>query len=85
MRKVVLHGIYRYVRHPIYLGYLFIWAGLVLVHQSFIILPLVGIHAILMVFRARLEESRLAEVSPAYREYVKQTGFLFPLAFWRRR
>jgi protein-S-isoprenylcysteine O-methyltransferase Ste14 len=32
----------------------------------------------LIIYRARLEEARLAESSPEYQEYQKRTGFIFP-------
>jgi protein-S-isoprenylcysteine O-methyltransferase Ste14 len=78
VRKVVLAGPYRYVRHPIYSGYLLIWIGQVLVNLSIGIALFVAIHVLLMIYRARLEERRLAEASPEYRAYREQTGFLFP-------
>lgn len=78
VREVVLHGPYRYVRHPIYLGYFCIWIGLLLSSVSRAIFCLVPLHIALVVYRARLEEARLAEASPAYREYMRKTGFLWP-------
>ena len=78
VREIVLEGPYRYVRHPIYLGYVCFWTGLVLLYGSAAILIVVPIHVLLFIWRARLEESRLAESSASYREYVKRTGFIFP-------
>jgi protein-S-isoprenylcysteine O-methyltransferase Ste14 len=78
VRKVVLVGPYRYVRHPIYSGYVLIWVGIVLANLSIAIVALVAIHTMLMIYRARLEERRLAEASPEYRAYLQETGFLFP-------
>jgi protein-S-isoprenylcysteine O-methyltransferase Ste14 len=78
VRQVVLRGPYQYVRHPIYLGYVFVCAGLVLANLSIAIIVLVAVHLALLVYRARLEEARLAEHSAEYREYVRHTGFIFP-------
>lgn len=78
VRKVVLVGPYKYVRHPIYSGYVFIWLGILLSHLSLGIILLVTIHTVLMVWRAKLEERRLAEASPEYRAHLRETGFLFP-------
>ena len=78
VRGVVLDGPYRYVRHPMYLGYVCIAAGAAFGSFSIAILSLVSLHALLFVYRADLEEFRLAEASADYREYVKRTGFLFP-------
>ena len=78
MREIVVKGPYRYVRHPIYLGYVCIFGGLMLVNASPAILSLVPIHFLLIIYRAHLEETRLAESSASYREYMKRTGFIFP-------
>lgn len=78
VRKVVLAGPYRYVRHPIYSGYVLMWLGIILANLSIAIVALVAVHTLLMIYRARLEERRLAEASPEYRAHLAQTGFLFP-------
>ena len=78
VRKVVLVGPYKFVRHPIYSGYVLIWLGLILANLSPAVIAIVAVHTALMVYRARLEERRLGEASPEYREYVQRTGFLFP-------
>jgi len=78
VRKVVMRGPYRFVRHPIYFGYLFMFAGVALTYFCPAVFILVAIHYALFFYRARLEEARLAEFSPEYREYMKHTGFLFP-------
>ncbi len=78
VRKVVLGGPYQWVRHPMYLGYVCMLAGLLLANFSAIFFLLVPIHVVLLVYRARLEEARLAEHSPQYRQYMARTGFLFP-------
>jgi protein-S-isoprenylcysteine O-methyltransferase Ste14 len=78
VRKVVLRGPYRYVRHPIYCGYLFMFAGVALTYFCPAMLVLVPIHYWLFFYRARLEETRLAKFSPEYRAYMKGTGFMLP-------
>lgn len=78
VRKVILDGPYQWVRHPIYLGYLCMLTGLVLVNFSAAYFILVPIHIGLLLYRAHLEEVRLSEHSAEYREYMKRTGFIFP-------
>jgi protein-S-isoprenylcysteine O-methyltransferase Ste14 len=78
VREVVLRGPYRYVRHPIYLGYLLLFAGLALAYGCTALFFIVPTHFGLFAWRARLEETRLAEASPAYREYMRRTGRFFP-------
>lgn len=78
VRKLVLHGPYRFVRHPIYLGYVLVWLGLLLVNLSPAFLLLVLGHFFLFRYRAKLEEQSLGEAAPEYSAYQTQTGFLFP-------
>jgi protein-S-isoprenylcysteine O-methyltransferase Ste14 len=78
VRNVVLRGPYRYVRHPIYLGYLLMFGGLAVAYPCSALFAIVPTHFGLFAWRAHLEEVRLAEASPAYREYMKHTGSIFP-------
>jgi protein-S-isoprenylcysteine O-methyltransferase Ste14 len=78
VRKVILDGPYQWVRHPMYLGYILMLLGLALVNFSAAYFILVPIHIGLLLYRARLEETRLCEHSREYREYTKRTGFIFP-------
>lgn len=78
VRPVVTSGPYRFLRHPIYLGHVLQMAGLLLAHGSLLVTALVAAHLALTLYRARLEEDRLAEHSVLYREYRLRTGFLFP-------
>ena len=78
VREIVLAGPYRYVRHPIYLGYCFLFLGLFLTACTARMTLLVGGATGLLWWRARLEESLLAAYSPAYREWMEHTGFLWP-------
>ncbi len=84
VRKVVMRGPYRFVRHPIYCGYFFSFAGLALTFFCPAAFVLLAVHYSLFIYRARLEEARLAEFSPEYREYMRTTGFVLPKLFRRR-
>ena len=81
VREIVIGGPYRFVRHPIYLGYVFYFSGLLLTACSLRMLVLVVAMLGMMIWRARLEEGLLCAHSPAYREWFKVTGFLWPR--WR--
>jgi len=78
VREVVSGGPYTWVRHPMYLGYLLEVTGLVLSSLSLGMLILGFGFVLLMVIRARLEEQRLLEACPAYRDYMSRTGFIIP-------
>lgn len=78
VRKVVLEGAYRWIRHPMYAGYLSFLTGFALANFSLAYFILIPLHMALLLYRARLEEARLAASSPEYAEYRKRTGFIFP-------
>ena len=79
VREIVLAGPYRYVRHPIYLGYTFLFLGLFLTACTVRMTLLASGAFALLWWRARLEEAVLAAHSVAYREWMKHTGFLWPV------
>ncbi|HUC85062.1 MAG TPA: isoprenylcysteine carboxylmethyltransferase family protein [Candidatus Acidoferrales bacterium] len=83
VRTVVLEGAYKWVRHPMYSGYVLFLAGFALANFSPAYLVLTPLHIGLLLYRARLEEARLAECSPQYGAYRRQTGFIFPRLYRR--
>jgi hypothetical protein len=78
VRKIESQGLYRQVRHPLYLGYIINALALCLLEPNLNKLLLTSIAVPLMIFRARLEEKELAAYSSEYREYAGKTPFLFP-------
>jgi len=82
VRTVVERGIYRYVRHPIYLGHLLASLGATLLRLSWCTaLIYAGIMAG-QVYRAVLEERKLAAFCPEYARYqqrVPMFGVRLPL------
>ncbi len=82
VRPIVTRGLYRYVRHPIYLGYLFMFAGFLLIIPRLYNLVITLLSAGFTVGRAFLEERKLARYKPEYRAYMEQTPMLFPIT-WR--
>ncbi len=78
VREVVTGGPYRFVRHPIYLGYAVFFAGLLLTACTYRMLILSVGTMLILIWRARLEEELLCAHSPAYCEWRKVTGFIWP-------
>jgi len=78
--KLVTNGIYKRIRHPMYLSFL-LWAiGQTLLIPNWLAGPL-GLIAFLplYIFRVRREEQQLLEhFGDAYREYQMTTGRLLP-------
>jgi len=82
VRAIVTRGLYRYVRHPIYLGYLFMFLGFLLIIPRLYNLIITLLSVGFTVGRALLEERKLARFSPDYRAYMEETPMLFPIK-WR--
>jgi protein-S-isoprenylcysteine O-methyltransferase Ste14 len=78
VRKVVLTGPYKWVRHPMYLGWTCMYIGLALTHFSGAYFLLVTLHISLLLYRADLEQKQLSEHSSEYRVYMMRTRFFFP-------
>jgi protein-S-isoprenylcysteine O-methyltransferase Ste14 len=80
--NLITHGIYHYIRHPIYLGVILISIGIAVFSYSFpgllIMLALIPVFLI----RIRLEEKLLIEeFGQSYRDYQMATRKLLPLVF----
>lgn len=77
-QKLVTWGPYRYVRHPSYLAYFILFAGLFLTILNLItLIPLIAVPGYLRV--ATIEEELLTKrFGRAYLEYQHKTGKFFP-------
>ncbi len=80
--QLVTHGIYRYVRHPVYTGTLMVLLGMPLVLSSLYGLMVMAILILLFLGRIRLEERLLTEeFGDAYKAYMGRTKKLVPFLF----
>lgn len=72
------HGLYRWIRHPIYTGLLLIMAGVAL--RSIGWLPVLAwlLLAVVLNVKARWEERMLLAAYPDYRQYFTKTGRFLP-------
>jgi protein-S-isoprenylcysteine O-methyltransferase Ste14 len=70
-RGVVSTGVYRFVRHPIYLGYLITHVGFLLANPAVWNLVLLAAADLALMLRARCEEQTLS-ADPAYRDYMRR-------------
>jgi protein-S-isoprenylcysteine O-methyltransferase Ste14 len=77
--RLVTHGPYRWVRHPLYsLGTLF-FLSLALIAGSWFLLAVMVCGAPLLLARTPIEEAKLIEqYGDQYRDYMKRTGRFFP-------
>ncbi len=80
--RLVQTGIYRFVRHPMYLGVLLAFPGSALVFRSWLVIPLFVICAVLLGARIAQEEKLLAEHFGAeFEAYRRRTWRLLPYLY----
>jgi protein-S-isoprenylcysteine O-methyltransferase Ste14 len=79
---LVTDGIYRYSRHPQYLGIYCIIAGLLIMWPTFITMVMFPVLLGMYYRLAKKEEGGMeAEFGEEYREYKKRAGMFFPIRF----
>lgn len=79
-QSLVTHGIYRYIRHPIYAGDLLLIVGLELALNSWLVL---GVFMLIPVVirQALAEEVQLSQTFPGYTAYCRRTKRFIPFVF----
>lgn len=75
---LVGHGLYRFVRHPIYAGLLAYGIGSLLVNPHPVTLAAAAGLLVLLMVKARWEESMLISAAPGYRQYAHRVGRFVP-------
>lgn len=75
---LVRHGLYAYVRHPIYASGLVILFGFILLRPKRTVLTASAVIAVWLLVQARLEEIDLVQRLPEYREYMRQVPRFIP-------
>jgi len=74
---LVTHGIYRYVRHPIYSGDLMLLVGLELALNSWLVF-LTMIPLVVVVRNVQREEAQLTDAFSGYENYARQSKRFIP-------
>ena len=76
--RLVEHGIYRYIRHPMYTAVMLFGLGCTLASSSLeSILMLIAL-CLVLVRKARLEEIWLKQKYSSYSDYLSKTRVFFP-------
>lgn len=76
-QSLVMHGIYRYVRHPIYTGDVLLLVGLELALNSWLVLAMC-IPLLVIIKQTMAEEALLLRALPGYSTYRRQTKRFIP-------
>jgi protein-S-isoprenylcysteine O-methyltransferase Ste14 len=79
--QLVASGVYRWVRHPIYTGVLFMAFGWALYIEGLVTLWSVLVLAVFFDIKSRREERWLLEKYPEYAAYQKKTRRLIPFIY----
>jgi protein-S-isoprenylcysteine O-methyltransferase Ste14 len=80
--QLIRHGIYRLVRHPLYLGVITVCIGLAVFGPSLLGLVIMSLLIPIFIIRIRIEERLLIETfGDAYREYQRTTRMLIPFLY----
>jgi len=85
VRELASSGLYRWVRHPLYLGEMIAVWGYVLAWSAPWAIGCALLFTALQSWRAKVEERRLLQFHPAYAAYRERTGFLLPRLWTPRR
>jgi protein-S-isoprenylcysteine O-methyltransferase Ste14 len=77
-RTLVTTGIFRYVRHPLYTGHFIMFFGSMLLRLQWTSIMLYGLFVLGQLYRARIEERKLAQAFEGYARYKNRTGMFIP-------
>ena len=79
--RLCFHGPYRLCRHPMYLSLMFAVAGIALCNHSLANGIACALLALVLDYKARMEESLLAEQSAEYRDYLSRSRRFIPFIY----
>jgi protein-S-isoprenylcysteine O-methyltransferase Ste14 len=81
VRELVTTGPYSRIRHPLYFGEIIHIFGVAILAATPAALALFVVAVILQAIRAKIEERKFLATVPAYAEFQRNTGFLWPKLF----
>lgn len=80
--NLIVNGIYKFVRHPIYGGLMIAITGAFMVTKTYMFIPILFFQIIIMTYFAKREESLLLDhFGNKYKEYIEKTKMFLPLIY----
>jgi protein-S-isoprenylcysteine O-methyltransferase Ste14 len=77
-RELITHGLFRYMRHPLYTGHFIMFLGSLLLRLHPVTIGIYLLFLVGQAVRATIEERKLKEAFPRYGAYQRRTGMFFP-------
>ena len=78
---LVESGLYRWIRHPMYLSFFCLWCAYVSLSRNPVIAVSFAVPLIECILRIPAEERALMESIPQYRDYIKRSRRLVPFVW----
>lgn len=78
VRELVTTGLYRRIRHPLYMAEIIHILGIAILSARLVGMWLFVIAVTMQVVRAKIEEKKFLQMVPQYGEFKSNTGFLWP-------
>ncbi len=82
---LITHGIYKYIRHPMYSGLLILMLAILFSNLNYLTLSIYVLLFVNLTLKAKREEYYLRERFNNYQNYQKQTGIFLPKIFFKSR
>lgn len=79
--RLITNGVYRIIRHPMYLALILVFAPLVVEKYNLLRLSVLIILAINLIFKLHYEERKLLVHYEGYRDYMKKSWRLIPYLY----
>jgi len=76
--SLVTHGLYSYIRHPMYFSVIVMSFALIIKNINFLNLLFFGFIIVILFLKAKREEKLWSEKTPSYKEYIKNTKMMIP-------
>jgi protein-S-isoprenylcysteine O-methyltransferase Ste14 len=78
-RQLVEIGLYRWIRHPLYLGAILVGFGAAIAHGHGMVYAVALLLCLFFTYKSTFEERWLMRVYPGYVDYRRRTGRFLPL------